>query len=74
MLSFEEVQFEELKLQPLSWEWHDTESQDAHMADGIRNYLRPKVPRSCKLRILKDCEEPIDVEDSTAACAHAAWV
>ena len=74
MLSFEEAQFEEFELQPLSWDWHDTEAQDGHRASGIRKYLRPKVPRHCKLRILKDYEESIDVEDFAAACAHAAWV
>ena len=48
---------------------------DAYIARGICNYLRPLVPHSCKLCILEGRPGglwTIDVEDSIAACAHAA--
>jgi len=75
VLSFDDVVVEGLVVDPFRRPFWDTKEAEAYEAECICNHLRPLVPHSCKLCVLKGWSGglwTIDVEDSIAACAHAA--
>ena len=79
VLSFDDVDVlaEGLAVGPLRRPFWNPKEADAYEAECICDHLRPLVPASCKLGVLKGWFGglwPIDIEDSCAACTHEACV